>query len=86
MDGWQGKDVKTQTDLYALAVRPGEVSVVPVPGTLLLLASGLGALGAFGKGIGFPPCEDGAHTLWNKKAKPQPCSCLIDAGGRASNP
>jgi hypothetical protein len=31
---------------YALAVRPGEVSAVPVPSAILLLGSGLLGLGA----------------------------------------
>lgn len=37
-------------NLCALAVRPGDVSAVPVPGTVLLLASGLAGLGALGRG------------------------------------
>jgi hypothetical protein len=38
--GAQGLDPKGH-DGYALAVRPGDVSAVPVPGTVLLLGSGL---------------------------------------------
>lgn len=34
----------------ALAVRPGDVSAVPVTGTVLLLGTGLAALGAFRQG------------------------------------
>ena len=40
-DGFQGRDGKYQFDWLALAVRPGEVSAVPVPATVFLLASGL---------------------------------------------
>ncbi|WP_054030908.1 PEP-CTERM sorting domain-containing protein [Desulfatitalea tepidiphila] len=35
---------------YALAVRPGDVSAVPVPGTVLLLGTGLAGLGVFRRG------------------------------------
>lgn len=37
-------DPKADVNHYALAVRTGEVSAVPVPGTMLLLASGLAGI------------------------------------------
>ncbi len=46
--GYQGNYDKSSHN-YALAVRPGDVSAVPVPGTVLLLASGLAGLGALGR-------------------------------------
>lgn len=43
---------KEDNTFYAWAVRPGDVSAVhtPIPGTVLLLVSGLVGLGAFGRG------------------------------------
>ena len=39
------QDISAQGNgFYALAVRPGEVSAVPIPGALLLMASGLAGL------------------------------------------
>jgi len=36
---------------HALAVRPGDVSAVPIPGTVFLLASGLAGIGALGNRV-----------------------------------
>ncbi len=47
--GYQNLNYKG-VNFYALAVRPGEVSAVPIPGTLLLLGTGLAGLGAFRQG------------------------------------
>ncbi len=52
-DGGQGLNYKTEPNsygmdpnLYGLALRSGQVSMVPVPGTLLLLGSGFAGLAA----------------------------------------
>ena len=50
--GNQDADVKND-NLYALAVRPGDVAAVPEPGTMLLLGSGMAGLVAFRKRFGF---------------------------------
>lgn len=44
--GYQGTDYKYNPYLYALAVRPGQVSAVPVPAAVWLFGSGL--IGLFG--------------------------------------
>jgi hypothetical protein len=46
-NGLQGYGGKGAVDFYALAVRPGEVSAVPIPGALWLLGSGLVGLAGF---------------------------------------
>jgi hypothetical protein len=48
-DGYQTSHSKTTNSWYALAVRPGDVPVpaaVPIPATVWLMLSGIGALGA----------------------------------------
>ncbi|MBI4849240.1 MAG: PEP-CTERM sorting domain-containing protein [Nitrospirae bacterium] len=48
-DGLQVGGWNNASPVYAIAVRPGDVSTVPEPGTLLLLGSGLAALVGFRK-------------------------------------
>lgn len=44
---WSNQDTAGKNvDMYGLAVRSGQVSTVPVPGTIVLLASGLVGLGS----------------------------------------
>jgi len=46
-NGYQSRYYKGYDYLYALAVRPGQVSAVPIPSAIWLLGSGLAGLGIF---------------------------------------